>query len=131
MCNAIEQGFRMHSAVKLDSESPWWIWLDQEYCDSYQDNPMKCYFPSSVQSPDCDMKVTNITVKDPRAYRCELVQHNMTRRQRDDYRASATEYLFSKMNPVVMQEAQRQMGIVFGDLPNAMSPLGLITVHIR
>lgn len=132
MCNAFEQGYRMHSAVNVESESPWWIWMDQEYCTTNKQDPMTCYFPSSEEpsSNACsNNEVTNITVNDPRAYRCELVQQqNMTRRQRDDYRASATEYLFSKLNPLVLQEAQRQIGIVF---PDAVAPPNLITVHIR
>eukprot|EP00980_Cylindrotheca_fusiformis_P015273 scaffold4247_cov66-Cylindrotheca_fusiformis.AAC.14 len=143
MCNAIEQGYRMYSAVSRKSESaPWWIWLDQEYCSAHEKDAMTCYFPSSEEplSSKCDqydneikrMKyMTNFSVKNPRKYRCNLVQHNMTEKQRDDYRASATEYLFSDLNPLVLQEAQRQIGIIFGALPNAMTPPNLITVHIR
>eukprot|EP00980_Cylindrotheca_fusiformis_P002996 scaffold692_cov118-Cylindrotheca_fusiformis.AAC.18 len=140
MCNAIEQGYRMHSAVNLNSVSaPWWLWLDQEYCSAHEKDPMTCYFPSSEEplSSKCDNGInrmnnmTNIAVKDPRKYRCNLVQHNMTRRERDEYRASATEYLFSDLNPLVLQEARRQIGIIFGDLPDAVAPPNLITVHIR
>jgi hypothetical protein len=44
------------------------------------------------------------------------------------YRASSTEYLFHKVSPLVIQEAQRQIGVIF---PNGIVPEDIITVHIR
>ncbi|KAL3935169.1 MAG: hypothetical protein SGBAC_009257 [Bacillariaceae sp.] len=148
MCNAMEQGHRLHSSTKLDSEFKQWIWMDQEYCALHQAHPMTCYFPwaeeeSCSHSRDSTATInttevsnhnnyTNVTIRDPRAYRCARTQKNVSLEERDEFRASATEYLFSHVSPLVIQEAQRQIGIIFGDLPNAaMAPDNLITVHIR
>ena len=43
-------------------------------------------------------------------------------------RAASTEYLFQRLSPLVIQEAQRQIGIIF---PNGIVPTNLVTVHIR
>ncbi|CAJ1932830.1 unnamed protein product [Cylindrotheca closterium] len=143
MCNAMEQGYRLHSSIKVDSEYKQWIWLDQEYCATQDEHPMTCYFPwaeeeacalanqDSTGNIKFSYNFTNVTVQDPRAYRCALTQKTVGITERDEYRASATEYLFSHVSPLVIQEAQRQIGIIFGDLPNAMAPENLITVHIR
>lgn len=143
MCNAMEQGYRLHSAVKEDSDFAQWIWLDQEYCASNEAHPMTCYFPfaeeeacshdPSTKDPNEDHghNYTDVVVQDPRAYRCALTHKSVDVNDRDEYRASATEYLFSHLSPLVIQEAQRQAGVIFRELPNAMAPENLITVHIR
>lgn len=151
MCNAMEQGYRLHSSINRDSEYKHWIWLDQEHCSTHEEHPMTCYFPWAEEEQACSQlsddkkedvastatelrynNYTNATVSDPRAYRCALTQKSVGAEARDEYRASATEYLFSHVSPLVIQEAQRQIGIIFGgDLPNAMAPENLITVHIR
>ena len=46
------------------------------------------------------------------------------------FRAAATEYLFQQVSPLVIQEARRQIGIVFAS-NHGVVPEDLITVHIR
>jgi hypothetical protein len=125
----------MQSIVTPKSEFPLWIWMDQEYCSGNKDDPLLCYFPSLENHASSCLNRTesgspNVLVKDPRAYRCDLVNQNITSQQRGEYRTAATEYLFSSLNPIIIREAQRQMGIVFAE-SKGRAPSNLITVHIR
>ena len=127
VCNAMEENYRIHSVV---NESDWWIWMDQEYCSEHKENPLDCYFPFAEQPKTCDAKNVSATptVKDPRAHRCFQIQQNMTTKERDDYRTGVTEYLFRHISPLVIQEAKRQVGVIF---PGGKTPENLIAIHIR
>jgi hypothetical protein len=52
-----------------------------------------------------------------------------------EYRAASTEYIFQRISPIVIQEAERQVGLLFENLthPNnpVVAPRDLITVHMR
>jgi hypothetical protein len=130
MCNAMETNLRMESVT---SSSPW-IWLDQEHCDDSNASPLHCYFPKvEPHCPENNNKHTmppSINVTDPRQTKdwCQLVQ-TASPEIKADIRASSTEYIFQKVSPLVIQEAQRQIGVVFG--AGGTVPRDLVTVHIR
>jgi hypothetical protein len=69
--------------------------------------------------------VGNVT--DPRVTKtfCKLCQNE---ERKKEWRAASTEYLFERVSPVIIQEAQRQIGLLFGAQG---APDDLITVHIR
>ena len=123
MCNAIQEGHRMRSY------EPDWLWLDQEHCDSNQakKSPLLCYFPNSEYKCGDAQEVPVGNVTDPRLVKkfCKLCQDD---EQKKKWRAASTEYLFERVGPVIIQEAQRQVGLLFGAQG---VPDDLITVHIR
>jgi hypothetical protein len=147
MCNAMESNLRMRSFGKE------WLWLDQKHCDMEQANqqsPMLCYFPKSeYRCPHKEEEAIAISiptttpssllldnhqqknVSDPRNTKewCQLVQE-ASPDKKAEYRAAATEYLFQRVSPLVIQEAKRQMGILFS-ATNGVAPKDLITLHIR
>jgi hypothetical protein len=124
MCNAIEEGYRMRS------NQPDWLWLDPEHCDINQakKSPLLCYFPKSEYKCGDAKEVPVGNVTDPRdmVKVCKLCRNNKVSRKK--WRAASTEYLFERVSPVIMQEAQRQIGLLFGAQG---IPDDLITVHIR
>ena len=46
----------------------------------------------------------------------------------EEFRAATMEYIFQSVSPVVIKEAQRQIGLLFGTVS---VPDNLISVHIR
>jgi hypothetical protein len=56
---------------------------------------------------------------------CKLCQ---TEHEKKEWRAASTEYLFEQVSPIIIQEAQRQLGLLFGAQG---APSDLITIHIR
>lgn len=49
---------------------------------------------------------------------------------RKNYRAAAIEFIFQQVSPLVIQEAERQIGLLFND-SGGVAPSDLITGHIR
>lgn len=149
LCNAMPTTSTMSDeSFRIQSKSPdTWLWLDQTHCDlaeaRYQ-SPLLCYFPKAEQR--CREKADPMTItrplssssslisysrniSDPRdkKFHCPWVQNPETRSL---FRAAATEYLFQQLSPLVIQEARRQIGIVFAS-NHGIVPENLITVHIR
>jgi hypothetical protein len=133
MCNGIEDQHRM---ISFSADE--WLWLDQVHCEASKagaiSSPLLCYFPSSENrcSTPRDTKnvesIYNRNITDPRKVKdwCKIVQSSSEMKSK--VRASSTEYLFQRLSPLVIQEAQRQIGIIF---PNGHAPDDLVTVHIR
>ena len=68
----------------------------------------------------------NITnPRNPRM-RCKRLRNNETAVQ--EFRAATMEYMFQTLSPLVLQEASRQVGLLF---PQGQAPPDLIAVHIR
>jgi hypothetical protein len=112
------------------SSSEPWIWLDEEKCNQKEDkSTMQCYFPSlELQCPsDVDPKDGKMEAS---AYTAciEQVLGNNTQQRWSELRAAATEYMFHNVSHVVIEEAERQLQLVF---PGGAVPPNLITVHIR
>lgn len=157
MCNAMEANQR------LQTYNPNWLWMDQGYCrlEHPQQSPLLCYFPQTEQRCRIDTNshhqensralntpaavagtaittTATLNVTDPRKVRkrCTRV------RDKDGlaaFRTASMEYIFQQLSPVVIQEAQRQIGLLFGSSPPSSSlssaessvPRNLITVHMR
>lgn len=127
MCNAMEAGTRLRSA------NPIWLWLDQTYCDMEQQahkSPLLCYMPASEFRCGCDEQPPNFNTSDPRnvkAYQCALLK-GQGEEILLEFRAATTEFLMQSISPLVIEEAKRQSGLLFG--PDG-APDDLVTVHIR
>lgn len=103
---------------------------------------MLCYFPhSEVRCPQDRLMTTGALAGASSTDRVQLNSanknvprlchkiretHNLTF---SDVRAAGVEYLFARTGPVIIQEARRQLRLLFGDIPP--HPSQLITVHIR
>lgn len=130
ICNAMQAQQRMRTHT-----DPTWLWLDQTLCDTQQaqdQSPLLCYFPlSEFLCPD-PTPLPNVNVTDPRDKKknqCNLLKQATDPNVLHEFRAASTEYLFRHVSPLVVQEAERQAGLLFGE--GASAPDDLITVHIR
>jgi hypothetical protein len=127
LCNAWEKGYR------VQTHNPNWLWLDQGYCDAKVAvrSPFLCYFPQSEDrcSGTNSRGLSSFTqnVSDPRndRLRCSWMKRNG---YLADFRAASMEYLFQSLSPIVIQEAQRQIGLLFD---HGRAPRDLISVHVR
>lgn len=125
MCVAWENGLRLRSV------NPVWLWMDQTYCNmtdaAIRKSPWLCYFPKleflCEQVPTGYLGVGNTAARSCTA-RHERENKDFT----EEFRAASLEYMFRQVSPLVIREAQRQVGIIFG--PNG-APRDLITIHIR
>jgi hypothetical protein len=130
ICSAMEQGYRLRSS------NPKWLWMDKAYCDPAvaKMTPMLCYFPSIEFRCDReeDMRLVeelNATLADSviRNRRCKRTQELAKREEIQVFRNAAMEYIFQNVSELVILEAGRQLGLLFG----GRAPRDLITVHIR
>jgi hypothetical protein len=136
-CNANQVGYRIRT-VRYDPE---WLWLDQTYCETGQRNksPLLCYFPAIENRCGIEPEQvhTVMTIPEPKRLLLGCNTTAQKRRQHDedgndaaiaDLRAGAIEYMFQNVSNVLVQEAERQIGLLFG---TQGAPTNLITVHIR
>lgn len=128
MCNSMEAGFR------LRTYNPIWLWLDQTFCNRAvaEKSPWLCYLPGSEFKCGCEETplLSNDNASDPRdlkRHQCALLRGNGEDVLRE-FRAASTEFLFHRIAPLVIQEARRQVGLLFGAKG---TPDDLITVHVR
>jgi hypothetical protein len=119
--------------MRLRSYNPEWMWLDQTHCDKQQAqrSPWSCYFPfmenlcdgaQQQQQDPTSLPTTNVIRGS------KVCWNNKKRGFYQPFRAGTVEYIFRSISPLVIQEAQRQVGVVFG--PKG-APKDLITVHVR
>lgn len=142
LCNGLEKGLRLRTVEK-------WIWMDQTECGESGDDDgdpilpsaMLCYFPhaelvckndtnAARQHPHFDpthsLSGANGYVEDL----CPSIQNGTNSKLRIPViRRAATEFLMSKLHPRVIQDAERQLNIVFRGHDEV--PKDLITVHVR
>ena len=127
MCNSMEQ------KVRLRTYNPIWLWLDQTFCHATvaaDKSPLLCYMPAAEFRCGCDEVPPNVNISDPRDKKhnqCSLLK-NRGKDLLREFRAATTEFLFQRISPLVIREAERQVGLLFG--PQG-APHDLITVHIR
>ena len=133
ICQAMQQHRR------LQTRNPIWLWLDQSKCDmtiQAQQSPWSCYFP--MAEPFCpqllqqqqhpETPTVNLSIpRDHKRHSCHFFAKGDTS-QLQAFRAASTEVLFQRVSLVVIAEAERQLGLLFGE---KHPPEDLITVHIR
>jgi hypothetical protein len=107
-----------------------WIWLDESKCDVNAVSPLSCYFPSmELQCPN-DVVAPKATGKPKSYWGCvDRILGNITSTHDNmlALRAATTEYMFHNVSRLVVDEAERQLRLVF---PGVV-PSKLITVHVR
>jgi hypothetical protein len=132
LCNGMESHHRIRTIGP-------WNWMDQEKCGGLA-SPMACYFSQSELNCEGDDALArqyptfasasglhNISKsKGNVKYQCDSI---MDVTPKSELRASATEFLFGHVSPLVIQEAERQLALVFEKAGQV--PKNLITVHIR
>ena len=128
LCNSIDDGYR----IRTHNLHPW-VWIDQEKCnaEASEASTLSCYFPHvEMQCPHDRDQVPNVAfnVPNPIHIKCNKTKTSpMNVFNKTDWRAAGIEMLFSQVAPVVQEEAERQLNLVFPD----GVPDNLITVHIR
>lgn len=128
LCNSIEEGNR----IRTHNINPW-VWIDQEKCDveKAEASTLSCYFPhAEMQCPgDWEkMAYVEFNVSNPIHIKCNRTATSpMNIYKKTDWRAAGIEMLFSRVSPIVQEEGERQLNLVF---PKGV-PSDLITVHIR
>lgn len=132
MCNA------MYAKARLRTENPIWLWMDQTLCDAEQAarSPLLCYFPAAeFLCGKESLSLEAVNISDPRETQnwCPYLRQEKPKQIKyepklADFRAASIEFLFRQVSPFVIQEAQRQSGLIFG--PGG-APDDLITVHMR
>ena len=128
LCNAMDEGVRVWSP-------PPWQWRDEQACHDSGVSSLDCYFSLAEVRCENDVSVirANQTVfhdiSSPYNSKCpSILGENATSDETADFRASAMEYLFQSVSPLVIQEAERQLNLIF---PQGKVPPNLITVQIR
>jgi hypothetical protein len=144
LCNGLATGRRIRTIGN-------WTWLDRESCSSSLTtmtmtttttttnllSPMLCYFPvSELQCPQDSDHVLQHPTFDPQhglsnanggiRNVCQAITQGLSTSHQ---RMAGLEYLFLHLSPLVIQEAERQLHLVFRGLDQV--PSDLITVHIR
>ena len=133
LCVAMEQGFRVQTH-RQD-----WLWLDQSYCDTKiadLRSPLLCYFPGAECRCNNSLTFEADSLREPlfpklpavyfKSERCSKMKNS--NRDLHNFRAAAMEYLFTQLSPLILREAERQVGLLF---PNGLVPKDLVVVHIR
>ena len=131
LCNGMESRHRIRTVLP-------WTWMDQDKC-GHLASPMSCYFSKSELNCEGDDALarqyptfTNHwhNISKPKGnvnHKCDSI---MNATSKSDLRASATEFLFGQVSPLVVHEAERQLALVFQTVGGQVPP-DLITVHIR
>lgn len=117
--NQLWGGLLYGHRVKTDNP---WIWIDPDVCGG--NTTWHCYFPAA--EPSCPVE----TFKHGRIQSVTCGKYVIWPETYEvpEFRAAATEFLFSSISRVVIEEAGRQIQAVFGDTG---VPPNLITVHVR
>jgi hypothetical protein len=127
VCNALHAGnIRVRTALP-------WIWFDTTACANDTTSAMTCYFPGSellcpndhVLTLQQESELVNMNQKGVDDLTIEGI--GCAEYDVSDIRAATTEFLFTRVSPLVQHEAERQLQLVFG----GVVPNNLITVHIR
>jgi hypothetical protein len=131
LCNAWESGYR------VQTHNPAWLWMDQAYCDPQQAamSPLLCYFPESEfkcpRDEQLEQRILSSyqNVSNPRKenLRCQKIRNDPA--FLTAFRAASMEYLFHRISPIIIREAERQVGLLFGGAVQV--PADLICVHVR
>jgi len=112
-------GVRMRTTPRLD-----WSWWDQEACNGTASSSLlACYFPNAETS-NCHGESFNTSVQ---IFSPSLCGAQVSESVSEE-RIALTEYLFSSVSSLLVEEATRQLSAVF---PNGVVPVNLITIHVR
>jgi hypothetical protein len=116
-----------------------WIWNDEDFCTKQQTpynieqtkNPLQCYF-GNVFTPCADDSSSSAYAK-PHVpwiqWKCpKYVNHPGNITGIWDLNSAATEYLFSQVNPAIINLVEQEALKIFG---SEGAPEKMITIHIR
>ena len=132
-----------HSLSAQQSSEPGllWSWWDQTLCTNTTkgENILSCYFPSLVaECPgDTDLNnndnISSVIVGGADTRLDRVIQTQIGRRFRSvrklqQRRNPLTEFMFSKVSPLIINEAKQQLARVF---PAGVVPNHLTVVHMR
>lgn len=113
-----------------------WTWFDRGNC-GHLSSPMLCYFEKSELSCPDDIEYATehpgfnvaMNLSRPNGIVLDFCKNITSHMDKGSLRMAVVEFLFTRMTPLVIAEAERQLNMVFGDYGSV--PEDLITVHIR
>jgi hypothetical protein len=153
LCNSVTARRRVRTSIRNGDP---WIFQDVKACDNnnstslsssssrinpiHEHSSLVCYFPKSellCQDDAANIPTTKLeytwngkpTEEHNNTDTCGHLMNEQGYSERD-VEAAATEYLFRSVSPIVVEEAERQLKLVFAS-NNGIVPPNLITVHIR
>jgi hypothetical protein len=142
LCNAWEANHRIRTV------NPEWLWRDRTYCSQQRqaardESPLSCYFPKvenrcpqdrrSQQQSQQQQQAVNVTDPRNRNTFCKRIReaaHDDRETVLREFRRASMEYIFQQVSPLVIAEAERQLGLLFHNNRGTV-PGNLIAVHIR
>lgn len=121
LLKAMKEGYRLRSTPNLH-----WAWWDQDQCTGTDSSSLlACYFPNAETSNCTDERFNSSINFNSKSKQSCGPQHGLST---SEERMAVTEYLFSSVSPLVVEEAVHQLTSVF---PNGKVPANLITIHVR
>jgi hypothetical protein len=110
VCNAMQNQGRLVVSNRS------WIWNDKTFCNNhssteYYNNPLYCYFNIRNTCPPPDTSTFTFISHSNELSMCPLYINDMASRQR--FRAAAMEYLFARVHPDIVNEANRAAHALF------------------
>jgi hypothetical protein len=125
---------------RVRTRIPRWIWLDQTHCPyeyllSNESSPWHCYFENVEAQCRAGKQEPLVQMLGPlRCSQGDDSRHLST--STSEWRKAGTEFLFRHVSPLLLQEAERQIGIVFANnVPRSEErvsvPSNMIVVHVR
>jgi len=121
LCNSMQSGTTL---LQLNEN---WQWNDEKFCKTApHKQPFSCYFNVRTECPHSAPASDQPITHNNRMTRCPKYIRDMDSRRA--FRAAAMEYLFSDLNPALVDEARRSIVDVFGQ---EGVPEDLITMHVR
>jgi hypothetical protein len=129
LCHAID-----NNMVLITPKQGPWLWNDARYCTDRKASPLHCYIGKHESASYCHFNITSFQASTSNLYNlgtCPSIYGSETSPYtKTEFRAAAMEWLFQSVNPVVLEEAKRQIEETFGPdgIPKSED---LITVHIR
>jgi len=104
-----------------------WIWNDAALCNGTHAQPLSCYFNVQLECPN-SKKVSEKKIAWTNDFHRGCPKYIQDMDTRHAFRAAAMEYLFSNLNPRLIEEAEAAIEGVFG--PEGI-PQNMITLHLR
>ena len=121
VCNSMQIG------ATLMQSTDKWAWNDAAFCKGTASaQPLSCYFNVQLECPESEKVSEKKIVWTNEYHQCPKYIHDMDSRQA--FRAAAIEYLFSNLNPRLVEETEAAIKGVFG--PEGI-PQNMITLHQR
>jgi hypothetical protein len=109
LCIAFDNCSHQSPARIRTYHHPQWLWRDQAHCPASLLSPWHCYFENVEAQCPVSVPTQNISQDPRRQHQCHFRAGIDTRA----WRQASIEYMFRHVSALVLNEAQRQIGLLF------------------